>query len=117
MAVLLVSVICCNEMLAATSVAVRSNPHPQPFSQAWEKGAEGGMRDVVIVTGLLKRLADVDIYNWLTSLRWNRDLVRWLFRDGFGCPQTSLRFLTRADDTWRVGCYHVDRSDMWSDLA
>ncbi len=21
-----------------------TNPHPQPFSQAWEKGAEGGMR-------------------------------------------------------------------------
>ena len=46
---------------------------------------------------------------------WNSSLVCWLFRDGFGCPHPSLRFLNRADDTWRVGCYHDGMSDMWSD--
>jgi len=28
------------------------SPHPQPFSQAWEKGAEGGMRVAVLSNGL-----------------------------------------------------------------
>jgi hypothetical protein len=32
------------ERWLALRYAVRVNPHPQPFSQAWEKGAEGGLR-------------------------------------------------------------------------
>ena len=42
----MVSVYGCNGTIVTLQYAVRANPHPQPFSQAWEKGAEGGMRVV-----------------------------------------------------------------------
>ena len=50
-------VFCCDGATATTAVrsqelALIPSPSPQPFSHAWEKGAEGGMRVAVLSNGL-----------------------------------------------------------------